>query len=387
MTESPFDSEIHRQHLLSKRDTDGRESEIYSANVTTLVTALSKSPNPQKPHIPLGPSASPAGAIGGAVVTLSSKHKNNHVTHASKYNPNVVTYAEKKAACLVDCDTLISTMALRKKYQGEANSHRNMLLRRVTETAIVDHRFYDFREFLRYMGPKPFPEATVDRIIPDGPYAPGNVRWLDKRGQANNRRNTLVFKSSDGRQFHSHELAKLQKVSIATIRQRHKRGWTHDEIIAGESMRSSPPPLLPAPVPPVVEPPAPEVPRLETTWRQATHAKYPKEAAVLTPRDKGMLQQFFWLCSQSYLADRAAEVIEHTIHHWHDYTHRTQREQGVSDTRDRPIPTKPSIRFLITYPGPALNLWMEANNLDMRDLIDPNPHLTALAPDPERDNL
>lgn len=48
---------------------------------------------------------------------------------------------------------------------------------------------HDFRAFATHIGPRPSKEYTVDRIIPSGPYAPGNVRWASKYTQAENRNN------------------------------------------------------------------------------------------------------------------------------------------------------------------------------------------------------
>lgn len=43
--------------------------------------------------------------------------------------------------------------------------------------------------FVEYMGPKPSPHHTLDRIDPYGDYEPGNCRWADKFTQATNKRN------------------------------------------------------------------------------------------------------------------------------------------------------------------------------------------------------
>jgi hypothetical protein len=88
----------------------------------------------------------------------------------------------------------------------------------------IHPQFRKFPDFLAVVGPKPFPKATLDRINNDDPeYAPGKVRWADKWTQSNNRGNTLLYESSDGRQFLSSELAKLQEVSPDAIRQRRLR--------------------------------------------------------------------------------------------------------------------------------------------------------------------
>jgi hypothetical protein len=134
-----------------------------------------------------------------------------------------------------DCETL-SKMELRRHYSREANCHRNMLSRRKTQGAVVSPLFEDFRSFLKIVGPMPAKGTTLDRIDNADPeYAPGKVRWADKRTQNSNKGDSLLFHySRTGDTYTTSRLAKLQNVSAAAIRKRFERGWSDDEIIEGK---------------------------------------------------------------------------------------------------------------------------------------------------------
>jgi hypothetical protein len=138
----------------------------------------------------------------------------------------------------LDCMNL-SRLQLRQKYKSEATSHRNMLRRAKVRGNIIHPLFYEFPDFLDYMGPKLFPSATLDRSDNSDPeYGPGKVRWADKTTQSNNRRNSLLFDAPDGNQYTTSELAKRHGVTPSAIRQRLQRGWNRQQTVAGS--RSSP---------------------------------------------------------------------------------------------------------------------------------------------------
>lgn len=133
-----------------------------------------------------------------------------------------------------DCNNLTKTQ-LRKKYQGEANCHSSMMARRKTHGALVHPALQTFIGFLRIMGRKPIKQATVDRINNDDPeYAPGKVRWADKRTQNSNKGDSHLFVDPKTFEvFTTARLAKMQGVKLCTIRKRLARGWSDAEIIAG----------------------------------------------------------------------------------------------------------------------------------------------------------
>ncbi|MGE4305499.1 MAG: hypothetical protein AB7E24_15885 [Novosphingobium sp.] len=182
-------------------------------------------------------------------VTLTSK--SNHACHT----------VEKMRNAEFEHDLQhLTKMQLRRNYPGEANSHRNML----TRTKQVHPAFRQFRDFLRLVGPMPVSGATLDRIDNTDPeYAPGKVRWADKRTQNNNKGDTLtIYDQQTDEVYTASRIAKLQGVSASAVRQRLARGWSHAQIIAGT--RSSLPPtsdkqVHPAPSTHSVEPRAKSV--------------------------------------------------------------------------------------------------------------------------------
>lgn len=141
---------------------------------------------------------------------------------------------------LLDCQTLTAS-ELRRHYRAEANTHRNMLQRAGRQGRTIHPDFRVFRDFLALVGPRPCPGATLDRIDNnDLEYAPGKVRWADKRTQNSNKGDSLLFcYSRTGDTYTTARLAALRKVRPSTIRKRKERGWTDDEIIEGKRHTAS----------------------------------------------------------------------------------------------------------------------------------------------------
>lgn len=53
---------------------------------------------------------------------------------------------------------------------------------------ICDEWLNDFEEFKKYVGERPTPKHTIDRIDNEGNYEPGNVKWSTRTEQNNNKR-------------------------------------------------------------------------------------------------------------------------------------------------------------------------------------------------------
>lgn len=59
--------------------------------------------------------------------------------------------------------------------------------------------YLDFDLFLSYIGKKPFPGAELDRIDNDRGYVPGNVRWVTRKVNGDNRRTIRMLEHGGAR--------------------------------------------------------------------------------------------------------------------------------------------------------------------------------------------
>jgi hypothetical protein len=82
-------------------------------------------------------------------------------------------------------------LAAKKRCENPRNTaYRNYGARGISMCAAWAQ---DFQTFLRDMGLRPSPAHSLDRIDPNGGYAPGNCRWALPEVQARNKRVTRWY--------------------------------------------------------------------------------------------------------------------------------------------------------------------------------------------------
>jgi hypothetical protein len=80
-----------------------------------------------------------------------------------------------------------------------------------------------FHEFLRYMGKKPTPKHTINRIDNNRNYEPGNVEWATTAKQNRNRRDSRNITLPSGETTHLIDLANGMGIDRTVLARKIKR--------------------------------------------------------------------------------------------------------------------------------------------------------------------
>src|SRR5262249_33794008 len=86
---------------------------------------------------------------------------------------------------------------------------------------VCDEWLKSYEAFRDYMGPRPSPTHSIERIDNSAGYKPGNVRWATQEEQLRNRRNTLMI-NYHGRCRTATEWSRELQVNAKTLQR-----WYH----------------------------------------------------------------------------------------------------------------------------------------------------------------
>lgn len=87
-----------------------------------------------------------------------------------------------------------------------------------------------FQAFFAYIGPKPTPQHSLERIDNEKGYFPGNVRWATQREQCNNTRSNRLL-TFQGRTQTVAQWSRETGIKGSVLYGRIRRNWTVDEAL------------------------------------------------------------------------------------------------------------------------------------------------------------
>lgn len=115
----------------------------------------------------------------------------------------------------------------RRCFDKKEQSYQNYGGRGIT----ICDRWMDFAKFIEDMGERPS-KADIDRINNDGNYEPGNCRWISRKENSSNKRNTIHI-AFNGETKTLASWSETLGISHKTLYYRKYRGWSDEEIITG----------------------------------------------------------------------------------------------------------------------------------------------------------
>jgi hypothetical protein len=139
------------------------------------------------------------------------KTKFDYDFHGLSYTPEYYCWIHMKARCLNPNNTAYHNY-------GERG------------ISICERWSSSFLNFLSDMGNMPSRKHTIDRIDNNGDYTPDNCRWVTRKYQQRNRRNT-VYVTFNGETKSAAEWSEITGIKRHTIVTRIKRGWTPEDAI------------------------------------------------------------------------------------------------------------------------------------------------------------
>lgn len=99
---------------------------------------------------------------------------------------------------------------------------------------ICDAWLHDFDVFYNWSMNNGYDDSlTIDRIDVNGDYEPCNCRWITRKQQQNNRRNT-IYLNYNGKTQTISQWAEELKIKQNTIRTRYFLGWSDKECLFGK---------------------------------------------------------------------------------------------------------------------------------------------------------
>jgi hypothetical protein len=94
----------------------------------------------------------------------------------------------------------------------------------------ICERWNDFKNFMLDMGRKPDSKFTIERDNVNGNYEPTNCRWISRKDQGRNKRNSVLV-TYNGKKMLLIDLVEELGLSRNIVYQRLKLGWTLAQAI------------------------------------------------------------------------------------------------------------------------------------------------------------